>query len=75
MKKLYASKADYLATAFYNKEFHDLPQNIQDAIYDKAIRDVNDRWDDLLKKDLNEIVKELVDDEADNLRKASKEGL
>jgi len=47
MKKLYASKADYLATAFYNKEFHDLPQNIQDAIYDKAIRDVNDRWKDL----------------------------
>jgi len=59
MKELYASKADYLAMAFYNKEFHDLPQNIQDAIYDKAIRDINDRWDD----------------EADNLRKASKEGL
>ncbi|MDO9530368.1 MAG: hypothetical protein Q7J27_14590 [Syntrophales bacterium] len=59
MKDLYREKADELADEEYEKEFYELPQNIQDEVHERAMNEVNDG----------------LCDYADNLRKAKKEGL
>ena len=42
MRELYSERAIELAEEKYSREFEELPQIIQDEIYDRAMMEVND---------------------------------
>ena len=41
MRELYLERAIELAEEKYSREFEELPQIIQDEIYDRAMREIN----------------------------------
>ena len=59
LKEMYCERSEELAMEIYDKEFYDLTQDQQIEVWQKAERDVVDG----------------IADHADNLKKASKEGI
>ena len=46
MKDWIQNRADDLATELHNKEFYDLPSNLQDTVYQQAMEDWTDYYAD-----------------------------